>query len=245
MHVPWCMSGSLTSGFLWNVTGIPGACTTRNFTYLLRGPLVNICLPLEWPISCYRPAGRPRTPALAPHPRTTLFLPHFCTTYNRQIISVRRLPAIVGVLRSDVSMLSSLILLSSTLRQIDPDTAYVVCISVSLGFPSLYALRWRQNGLDTQITSPTIVYSTVYSDTDQRKHQSSTSLAFVRGIHRGSVNSPHKWPVTRKMSPFDDVIMGILIPLFPWSVNRLSICWISKWSVAYYLVYSGPLFTKG
>ena len=33
------------------------------------------------------------------------------------------------------------------------------------------------------------------------------SLAFVRGIHRGAVNSPHKWPVTRKMFPFDDVIM--------------------------------------
>ena len=40
-----------------------------------------------------------------------------------------------------------------------------------------------------------------------KKHQSSASLAFVRGIHRGPVNSPHKWPVTRKMLPFDDVIM--------------------------------------
>ena len=59
----------------------------------------------------------------------------------------------------------------------------------------------------SQITSLTIVYSTVYSDADQRKHQNSASLAFVRGIHRGPVNSPHKWPVTRKMFPFDDVIM--------------------------------------
>ena len=59
----------------------------------------------------------------------------------------------------------------------------------------------------SQITSLTIVYSTVYSDADQRKHQSSESLAFVWGIHRGPVNSPHKWPVTRKMSPFDNVIM--------------------------------------
>ena len=57
------------------------------------------------------------------------------------------------------------------------------------------------------ITSLTIVYSTVYSDTDQRKHQSPASLAFVWGTHRGPVNSPHKWPVTRKMFPFDDVIM--------------------------------------
>ena len=60
----------------------------------------------------------------------------------------------------------------------------------------------------SQITSLTIVYSTVYSGADQRKHQSSASLAFVQGIHREPVNSPHKWPVTRKMFPFDDVIMN-------------------------------------
>ena len=60
-----------------------------------------------------------------------------------------------------------------------------------------------------QITSLTIVYSTVYSDADQRIHQSSASLAFVLGIHRGPVNSPHKWPVTRKMFTFDDVIIEL------------------------------------
>ena len=43
---------------------------------------------------------------------------------------------------------------------------------------------------------------------DQRKHQSSASLAFVRGIHREPVNSPHTWSVTRKRFPFDDVIMN-------------------------------------
>ena len=59
----------------------------------------------------------------------------------------------------------------------------------------------------SQITSLTIVYSTVYSDADQRKHQSSASLAFLQGIHRTPVNSPHKWLITRKMFPFDDVIM--------------------------------------
>ena len=61
----------------------------------------------------------------------------------------------------------------------------------------------------SQITSLTIVYSTDYSDAHQRKHQSSASPAFVPGIHRGPVNSPHKWPVTRKMFPFDDVIMDV------------------------------------
>ena len=63
----------------------------------------------------------------------------------------------------------------------------------------------------SQITNLTIVYSSVYSGADQRKHQSSASLAFVRGIHRWPVNSPHKWPVTRKMFPFDDVTMEIFI----------------------------------
>ena len=58
-----------------------------------------------------------------------------------------------------------------------------------------------------QITSLTIAYSTVYSGTDERKHQSSASLAFMRGIHRWPVNSPHKGPVTWKMFLFDDVIM--------------------------------------
>ena len=68
------------------------------------------------------------------------------------------------------------------------------------------------------ITSLTIVYSTVYSDADQRKHQSSASLAFVWGIHRGPVNSPHKWPVTRKTFPFDDVIM------YEYSPEAVAVC---------------------
>ena len=59
----------------------------------------------------------------------------------------------------------------------------------------------------SQITSLTSVYSIVYSDADQRKYQSSASLAFVRGIHRRPVNSPHKGPVTQKMFPFDHLIM--------------------------------------
>ena len=77
-------------------------------------------------------------------------------------------------------------------------------------------LRWRHYTdvimgiIASQITSFTIVYLTVYSDADQRKYQSSASLAFVWGIHRRPVNSPHKWPVTRKMFTFDDVIMDEL-----------------------------------
>ena len=58
----------------------------------------------------------------------------------------------------------------------------------------------------SQISSLAIVYSAVYSGADQRKHPSFPSLAFVRGIHWWPVNSPHKWLITRKMFPFDDVI---------------------------------------
>ena len=53
------------------------------------------------------------------------------------------------------------------------------------------------SAMASKITSLTIVYSTFYSGADQRKHQSSVPLAFVRGIHRWPVNSPHKGPVMR------------------------------------------------
>ena len=77
----------------------------------------------------------------------------------------------------------------------------------------------------SEITNLTMVYSTVYSDADQRKHQSSASLAIVRGIHRGPVNFPHKWPVTRKMFPFHDVIM------VHWKMTQVSCVVISSESI--------------
>ena len=79
--------------------------------------------------------------------------------------------------------------------------------SINLSYIRYHYNDVIMSAIASQITSLMIVFSTVYSDADQRKHQSSASLAFVRGIHRGPVNSPHKWPVTRKMFPFDDVIM--------------------------------------
>ena len=59
----------------------------------------------------------------------------------------------------------------------------------------------------SKLTSLAIVYWTEYSGADQRKHQTSVSLAFLKWIHRWPVNSPYKGPVTWKMSPFDDVII--------------------------------------
>ena len=63
------------------------------------------------------------------------------------------------------------------------------------------------SAIASQITSLTIVYSTVCSGADEILHQSSASLAFVRGIHRWPVNSPHKGPFTPKKFPFEDVII--------------------------------------
>ena len=87
-------------------------------------------------------------------------------------------------------------------------------INMGVLYYSLKAKRFRLHYTDvimsaiaSQITSLTIVYSAVYSGAHQRKHQSSASLAFVRGIHWWPLNSPHKGPVTRKISPIDDVIM--------------------------------------
>ena len=86
------------------------------------------------------------------------------------------------------------------------------------------------NAMASQIISLTIVYSIVYSDADQRKHQSSASLAFVLGIHRGPVNSPDKWPVTRKMSPFDDIIMYWLSVINKFSRNICQYTYIFDWN---------------
>ena len=76
----------------------------------------------------------------------------------------------------------------------------------------------------SQIANLTIVYSNICSDANQRKHQSSASLAFVWGIHRWPVNSSHKWPVTQKMLPFDDVIMWRSVGTVPPK------CWLQRCS---------------
>ena len=65
----------------------------------------------------------------------------------------------------------------------------------------------KMSAMASQITSLTIIYSAIYSGADQRKHQSSASLPFVWGIHQWTGNFPHKGPLTRKLFPFNDVIM--------------------------------------
>ena len=91
---------------------------------------------------------------------------------------------------------------------------FILCCREIISFISIWVVIGHYDDvimtmLASQITSLMDVYSIVYSGVNQRIHQSSASLAFVREIHRGPVNFPHKWPVTRKMFPFDDVIMGL------------------------------------
>ena len=93
----------------------------------------------------------------------------------------------------------------------------VICeaLRVYLGYSIWYllvckfrSLRWRHNdhsGVSNHQPHGCLLNRLFRCKS--KKHQSSASLAFVREIHRGPVNFPHKWPVTRKMFPFDDVIM--------------------------------------
>ena len=78
------------------------------------------------------------------------------------------------------------------------------------------------SAMASQITSLTIVYLTVYWGADQRKLRSSASMAFIRGIHRWSVNFPHKRPVTRKTFPFDDVSINM------WHIFAYGCCHCTK-----------------
>ena len=79
---------------------------------------------------------------------------------------------------------------------------------------SRISLHWRHNGhnsVSNYKPYDCLLNRLFRRRSNIRKHQSSASLAFVRGNHRRPVNSPHIWPVTRKVFPFDDVIMIYLI----------------------------------
>ena len=73
--------------------------------------------------------------------------------------------------------------------------------AVNIGL--LHYINVIMTTMASQITSLTVVYSTVYSDTDQRKHQSSASLAFVWGIHQDRWIPRTKGQLRGKCFPFD------------------------------------------
>ena len=96
----------------------------------------------------------------------------------------------------------------------------------------------KMGAIASQITSLTIVYSTVYSGADQRKRQSSESLAFEWGIHSGQVNSPHKWPVTWKTFPFDDIIMETWDLFQNRDASQVTHFWDGGWGIQNIICFS-------
>ena len=104
-------------------------------------------------------------------------------------------------------------------------------------------LRWIIHFSDviimaSQTTGVSVVFSTVCSGTDQRKHQSSASLAFMRGIHRWPVDSPHKGPVTRKCfhlmtSSWNAEAVMIILPI-------INVLWIYGQVTATHLMIGFP-----
>ena len=90
----------------------------------------------------------------------------------------------------------------------------------------MQTLQWRHSERDGFSNHRRLIVSLIVgSGADKKKHRSSASLAFVRGIHRWPVNFPQKGPVTQKMFPFDDVLMEVLI------LGRMVI--ITGWELCY------------
>ena len=91
--------------------------------------------------------------------------------------------------------------------RISPNIRFLtIWLPVSSGHPLLPTLKSITVTIASPITGVSIVCWAVCSGADQRTHESSASLVFVRGIYRWPVDSPHKGPVTRKMFAFDDVM---------------------------------------
>ena len=85
-----------------------------------------------------------------------------------------------------------------------------VMIQYCAMYPHKIPLEWLHNerdGVSNHQPNDCLHNLLFFKAQTKEKYQSSASLAFVRGIHRWPVNSPHKGPVTRKMLLFDDVIM--------------------------------------
>ena len=88
----------------------------------------------------------------------------------------------------------------------------------------------------SQVTSVSIVYIIVCSGLDQINHQSSASLATVKGIHRWPVNSSHKRPVTRKcFHLMTSSFLWIMIVLYCYCQEMESgpVCGLTQWPLGF------------
>ena len=113
-------------------------------------------------------------------------------------------------------------------------TLFMRCCVLRFSSGQCYTYHYSDvimTAMASQIIGVSVVCSTFCLGTDQRNHQSSASLAFLRGFHRWPVISPHKGPVTRKMFPFDDVIVLFAVPfltLGQWHEKQLLRPFISR-----------------
>ena len=101
--------------------------------------------------------------------------------------------------------------ISNYIPQFCVDVINCLCPKLNAGL----ALQWRHNGHDS--VSNHQPHACLLNRLFRRRSKKTPKLrvtGFARGIYRGPVNSPHKWPVTRKMFPFDDVIIVNLFPGF-------------------------------
>ena len=103
------------------------------------------------------------------------------------------------------------------------------------------SLQWHHNEHDgVSNHQPHDCLPNCYSGADQRKQQSSASLALLRGIHQWPVNFLHKGPVMQKMFPFDDVIMlkSTMAQVMAWClvapIHYLNQCWLIISEVPYH-----------
>ena len=111
-------------------------------------------------------------------------------------------------------------------------------------FGIMYDYSYDMSGITSQITGVSIVYSTVCSGVHRRKHQSSTSLAFVRRIQWWPVNSPLKGSVTRKyfylmMSSCRNAVQFTLKITYDFETLPGGAKWVSKW-----LITGAPTFAE-
>ena len=146
---------------------------------------------------------------------------YICLVYLRYIHFPNRCLLASGIYRNPSSSTS---MTKSSYQENVMIHAFYFCISKWLNNRQIHYCDVIMGVMASQITSRTIVYSTVYSGLDQRKHQSSASLAFVRGIHQWPVNSPHKRLVTQKMLPFDHHVKNSTISSMHCS-QRLPLLW--------------------
>ena len=133
---------------------------------------------------------------------------NFITIKTSETITIKT-SEIISIEPSDICLIHSLLWLTIELH--GRCTTNVLHSDVIVG------------AMAAQITSLTIIYSTVYSGVDQRKHQSSASLAFVRWIHQSPVNFPHKWLVTRKMFVFGEISLESHVSKSSWHTYTLTI----------------------